>query len=383
MANAKNNGNDLNWDQLTGRERIICDSQNGSVNLAGKRVLVTGAAGFIGGALAKAISLSAPEQLVLLDSSEQGLYEMERSPMRDKEASRTATVLGNICDPYLLPAVFQQYKPQIIFHAAAFKHVPIMERNPFAAIANNALGTYDLAKVVASHGCEQMILVSTDKAADPLSLMGASKRIAEMILLTPQSGLTRRKVVRLGNVLGSPGSVVPIFLDQIASGGAVTVTHADARRYFMTDREAADALVCATSSEFGDGVFIPQLGEPIRILDLAMRLIETRKQELHNTPKILFTALRPGDKLEEVLISQSESWGEETLTNYAENTLRPVVSPVIPAKDLDDAMDDLRSSLQRRDLHDMLRTVLRLVPEYQPSELISAHLNATSVEVNS
>jgi FlaA1/EpsC-like NDP-sugar epimerase len=383
MANANNNGNDLNWDQLTGRGKIVCDSQSGSANLAGKRVLVTGAAGFIGGALAKAISVSAPEQLVLLDASEQGLYEMERSLMRDREASRTATVLGNICDPYLLPALFQQYKPQIVFHAAAFKHVPIMEKNPFAAIANNALGTYDLAKTAASHGCEQMILVSTDKAADPLSLMGASKRIAEMILLAPQSGLARRKVVRLGNVLGSPGSVVPIFLDQIVSGGPVTVTHPNARRYFMTGREAANALLSAASSEFGDGVFVPQLGEPIRILDLAMHLIEACKQEFHNTPQIVITTLRPGDKLEEVLISQRESWGEEAVAKKGENTLRPVVSPGIPAKALDDAMDDLRRSLQRRDFHDMLRTVLRLVPEYQPSELISAHLNATAVGVNS
>jgi FlaA1/EpsC-like NDP-sugar epimerase len=297
--------------------------------------------------------------------------------------SHTVTVLGNICDPYLLPALFQQYKPQIIFHAAAFKHVPILENNPFAAIANNALGTYDLAKTAASQGCEQMILVSTDKAADPLSLMGASKRIAEMILLAPQSGLARRKVVRLGNVLGSPGSVVPIFLDQIISGGPITVTHPNARRYFMTDSEAANALLSAASSEFGDGVFVPQLGEPIRILDLAMHLIETHKQELHNTPETVFTALRPGDKLEEVLISQRESWGEETSTNYEENTLRPVVSPAIPAKDLDNAMDDLRSSLQRRDLRDMLRTVLRLVPEYRPSEVISAQLNATAVGANS
>jgi FlaA1/EpsC-like NDP-sugar epimerase len=382
MANANNNENDLNWDHLTGRVSAVCDLQGVSANLAGKRVLVTGAAGFIGGALAKAISLSAPEQLVLLDASEQGLYEMERSLVRDGEVSHTVTVLGNICDPYLLPALFQQYKPQIIFHAAAFKHVPIMEKNPFAAIANNALGTYDLVKTAASHGCEQMILVSTDKAADPLSLMGASKRIAEMILLAPQNGLARRKVVRLGNVLGSPGSVVPIFLDQIASGGPITVTHPNARRYFMTDREAANALLSATSSEFGDGVFVPQLGEPIRILDLAMRVIETRKHELHNTPEIVFTALRPGDKLEEVLIAQRESWGEETLTNYAENILRRVVSPLIPAKDLDDAMNDLRSSLQPRDLHDMLRTVLRLVPEYQPSEVISAQLNATAVGVN-
>ena len=178
MANANNNGNHLIWDQLTGRVSAVCDSLSVSANLAGKRVLVTGAAGFIGGALAKAVSLSGPEQLVLLDASEQGLYERERSLLRDREASCTAIVLGNICDPYLLPALFQQYKPQIIFHAAAFKHVPIMEKNPFAAIANNALGTYDLAKTAASHGCEQMILVSTDKAADPLNLMGASKRIA-------------------------------------------------------------------------------------------------------------------------------------------------------------------------------------------------------------
>jgi FlaA1/EpsC-like NDP-sugar epimerase len=151
----------------------------------------------------------------------------------------------------------------------------------------------------------------------------------------------------------------------------------------MTDSEAANALLSAASSEFGDGVFVPQLGEPIRILDLAMHLIETHKQELHNTPEIVFTALRPGDKLEEVLISQRESWGEEALTNYAENSLRPVVSPLIPAKDLDDAIDDLRRSLQRRDLRDMLRTVLRLVPEYRPSEVISAQLNATAVGANS
>jgi FlaA1/EpsC-like NDP-sugar epimerase len=249
-----------------------------------------------------------------------------------------------------------------------------MESNPFAVVANNALGTDVLAKAAARYGCEQMVMVSTDKAVDPLSLMGASKRIAELVMLAPQMGAMRRKAVRLGNVLGSSGSVVPLFQRQIARGGPVTVSHPDVRRYFMTITETVDALLFALRPRCPEGLLVPELGDPIRVLDLAKHMITGLKGSWREGEiSIVFTTLRPGDKIEESLISARESYADG-----AEGLLRAVHSPALEADELAAGIELIRQAVMERDLDRLIKQVLRLVPEYQPSVLLREQLHAAA-----
>ena len=367
-------GNNLSWDQLLGSTPArFSPDDDFCANIRGKRVLVTGAAGCIGSALASAIASGHPEQLVLIDASEHGLYELERSWARKPELGRTVTILGSVADRDLISAVFQQYRPQIVFHAAAFKQVPLTERNPFAAIANNAVATYDLTLAAAAYGCEHMVLVSTDKAADPLSIMGASKRIAELAVLTSHPGNTGNRAVRLGNVLGSTGSVVPLFLHQIASAEPLTVTHPDASRYFMVVDEAVAALLAATSPKYPTGLFVPALRPPVRIQDLAARLIAESDPLLRDRARIVFTTLRPGDKIVERLISKRERWEDPAHLAQGYGSLERVISPQIPVANFTAALEELRDAVKSRDMDSMINTILLLVPEYQPSAVIAAH----------
>jgi FlaA1/EpsC-like NDP-sugar epimerase len=372
MENVNNPGNVIDWDRLLGKFPAASPQRNSSANIAGKRVLVTGAAGGIGSALASAIAHCDPGQLVLLDASEHGLYNLEHSMAAHSATSRDEMVLGNAGDRDMLTALLHLYKPQIVFHAAAFKHVPIMERNPFAAVANNALATYDLSLAAAAFGCEQMVLISTDKAADPLSIMGASKRIAELAILSSHHPKTRMKAVRLGNVLGSPGSIVPLFLRQIASREPVTVTHPDASRYFMTVDEVVAALLSAASPAYSAGLYVPGLRRPIRVQDLAKHLIASSNHSTADAPRIVFTALRPGDKLEETLLSRRETWAVLAGSCNEGESLRQVVSPCPPLQEFTAYMDELRDAVQLRDLDRMIEAVLLLVPEYQPSSFIAS-----------
>jgi FlaA1/EpsC-like NDP-sugar epimerase len=369
--------NAFDWHCLIDLPPVCSDLEFASAQLAGKSVLVTGAGGSIGSALTKAIASCSPSRLVLLDTSERGLYEIDRDLLQMESAAGHVSILGSVCDRDLLSSVFEQNLPQVVFHAAAFKHVPLMERNPFAAIANNALGAFLLTQVATSHDTECLVLVSTDKAVDPVSLMGASKRIAELILLALQhtSG-TRMRAVRLGNVLGSQGSVVPLFLEQIARGGPVTVTHSDARRYFITVQQAVHALLSALSPEWMEVILVPALGTQTRVVDLARHLIATfGNPEL--PAQIAFMALRPGDKMEEALISSRETWMADGAGDAHVGGLRPVHSPALALLDLDAAMDELRESLLRRDLGRMMQAVLRLVPEYRPGSLLSGEVERT------
>lgn len=328
--------------------------------LADKRVVITGAGGSLGSALARSIAQSGVRELLLLDASESALYEVHQAICELENPAPLVLLLVSICDAAALSSIFCQYRPEIVFHAAAFKHVPLMESNPFAAMANNALGTRLLAETATAYGCEQMLMVSTDKAADPVSIMGASKRIAELILLSLRQSSTCMKVIRLGNVLGSSGSVVPLFIRQIAHGGPVTVTHPEVRRYLMTMSEALDALFSALFSEDAANLLVPELDSPIRILDLAKFLIGDK-----DAP-IAFTGLRPGDKMEESLISQRESY-----RNLSGSTLRAVQSSVPELEELANGLDDLQSALEQRDLSHLVAAVQRLVPEYQPSAQIN------------
>jgi FlaA1/EpsC-like NDP-sugar epimerase len=243
-----------------------------------------------------------------------------------------------------------------------------MEQNPFAAIENNVLGTHSLAHAAIAHNVEQLILVSTDKAVEPCSMMGASKRIAELILLTVQAS-TRMTAVRLCNVIGSQGSVLPLFLDQIANGEDLTVTHPDVQRHFITLGHAVRSLFEALEVRSASTLLLPDIGPPVRILDLARYLLETHE----SSASIEFTGLRPGDKLSERLLSSHEYLSSRPEPSCS--GLRTIETPTPTVAEFNTALDMLREAIQTRDLHHLVRGVQNLVPEYQPSSLIIAALN--------
>jgi len=279
--------------------------------------------------------------------------------------------LGSVSHPALLNEIFRRYHPQIVYHAAAYKHVPLMEQNPFAAIENNAIGTSRLVKAAADHRTEQLILLSTDKAADPVSIMGASKRIAELVVLTQRSQGSLMKAVRLGNVLGSEGSIAPLFLKQMSSGLPVTVTHPDVRRYFLTTGDAVTVLLQAAHAETPPGILVPDLAEPMRVEALARHLMA----KAHATSTIVFTGLRPGDKMCEALLSARESFA----ANPGEGgPLRLVKSPCLAPAMMTAVLGELEQACQERSLDRLLKAVLRAAPEYQPSALMQTAVEETA-----
>lgn len=323
-----------------------------------KRVLITGAGGSIGSALAHAVAIHRPEQILLLEASEQALYQVDR-----EIAAPHTPILANVCDATALEEVFAQHRPHIVFHSAAFKHVPLMELHPFAALENNATGTFIVTKTAIRHHAEQVILVSTDKAVDPTSIMGASKRIAELIAIALQTPATKIKAVRLGNVYASQGSVVPLFEEQIAKGTAVTVTHPDATRYFVSIDQASALLLFALSEEFPSTFLIPELTNPVHIDQIARSLIQ--HSGFHSP--IVYTGLRPGEKLHEQLLSPTESLLDETPF-----PLHAIRSEQISATEANAVIEELQKAIQNRSLDQLLRTIIKLVPAYTPSEILLA-----------
>jgi FlaA1/EpsC-like NDP-sugar epimerase len=357
------------WESFLRRPPLVLDRATAASSLAGKRILVTGAGGWIGSALTKAIAGFVPGHLVLLEAAERNLYEIDAAVQRLPGSIRPTSVLGSVADRVVVEDIFCRFRPQTIYHAAAFKHVPLMEQNPFAAIENNTIGTSLLAQAAVKHHAEQLILVSTDKAVDPISAMGASKRIAELILLAERETSTRMKAVRLGNVFGSEGGIVPLFRRQLRSGGPVTVTHPDARRYFLTTEDAVTLLLLASSAETAQGILVPELGEPVPVQAVARHLIASVQGS--GQPAIVFTQLRPGDKICEALLS-----GRESYVADAGSLLHSVASPALSAAVLDDVLTQLQQACQSRSLKRLLAAVMRAVPEYQPSALIQGALAA-------
>ncbi len=324
-------------------------------DLSGRCILVTGAGGFIGSELVRILARSGAERIVLLEISEQALFDISTEMTRLGQDVCTIPVLGSVCDSSVLHAIFDEYRPEVVLHAAALKHVPLMERNPFAAIATNSVGTWLLARTAAEFLTRQMILISTDKAVAPHSIMGASKRIAELAMLAyPQFA-----VLRLVNVIGSPGSVAPIFVEQIARGGPVTVTDPAAQRFFMTLAEVMGLLSEAVRTESARGILVPDPGEPLLIAELARRMIVAGG----SSASIVFTGPRPGDKLEESLISVDEYYDSS-----ATASLRRIHSPS-PAN-LDASIHALQSAIAARDLPLLLNLVKELVRGYRPSTLL-------------
>jgi FlaA1/EpsC-like NDP-sugar epimerase len=297
-------------EDLLGREPVEVDLASISGYLAREVVLVTGAGGSIGSELCRQIARIGPAKLVLLDSGEPGLFEIERELVRDRGFLAAAAVVGDVKDPVKLRQVFDKYRPGVVFHAAAYKHVAMLEANPLEAVRNNTLGTRVLADAAVEYGAKRFVLVSTDKAANPKTVMGQSKALAEWIVETwghRADVATRFVAVRFGNVLGSSGSVVPIFRRQIARGGPVTVTHPEMTRYFMTIPEAVQLVVQAGAIGGRGQVYVLDMGEPVRIVDLAENMIRLSGKEPRSEIAIEFIGPAPGEKLHEVLVSDGEA----------------------------------------------------------------------------
>ncbi len=326
----------------------------------GKCVLITGAGGSIGSALAKAVAGAGVRQLILLDTSETSLFELQGEIAGIFENVPLEVVLGSAGDAGLLDSLFRRHRVDVIYHTAAWKQVALLEGNPFAAVKNNSIGTYTLAQAAIRGGVPQLVLVSTDKAVNPRGIMGASKRVAELAVASLSSAACRMKAIRLCNVIGSSGSVVPIFLRQIEQRKPVTVTDPGVSRWFLTIRQTMDAiLACGASSQAGK-ILLPPVGLPVRIVDLARFLIRAAGNGWPG--ELVYIGLRPGEKLTEELIFESERKVE------MEGCLTVLETPTLLAGELSALIGELGDRIQLGDLPGMLGAIRSVIPEYEPGD---------------
>ena len=305
---------DVDIQDLLGRDSVKVDMTQIASYLKGKTVLVTGGGGSIGSELCRQIARYEPKQLIIFDIYENNAYDIQQELKRNLPWLNLVTLIGSVRDTERVNSVFEEYRPEIVFHAAAHKHVPLMEDSPNEAIKNNVFGTYHVAKAASDYGVRTFVMISTDKAVNPTNVMGASKRICEMIIQTMANhSETKFVAVRFGNVLGSNGSVIPLFKKQIAEGGPVTVTHPDIIRYFMTIPEAVSLVLQAGVYAHRGEIFVLDMGEPVRIDDLARNLIRLSGFEPDVDIRIQYTGLRPGEKLYEEMLMNEE--GLQTTDN--------------------------------------------------------------------
>jgi len=297
---------DIKVEDLLKREQVSLDMHLVKSEIESKTVLITGAGGSIGSELARQIFVFKPAKLILLDNAETPLYQIDIELKSKDGETEVIPCIGDIRSRRGLERIFKQYKPQFVYHAAAYKHVPMMEMSPLDAINNNIIGTFKLASVASRHQVSKFVLISTDKAVRPSSIMGTTKRIAEMVVQSMNGNGTRFVVVRFGNVLGSNGSVVPLFQKQIASGGPVTITHPEVTRFFMTIPEAVMLVLQAGSIGKGGELFLLDMGEPIKIADLARNMIRLAGLVPDRDIIIEYIGLRPGEKLYEELLIEGE-----------------------------------------------------------------------------
>jgi FlaA1/EpsC-like NDP-sugar epimerase len=356
---------------LIGRETVKLDEDLIGSYLSGRDVLVTGAGGSIGSELCRQICRFDPKTIILFERSESPLYEIDLELRRDCHGPTIVPVLGDIRDKDHLRKVFESMRPQSVFHAAAYKHVPMLEIQPWNALDNNITGTLNLVDVAHEFGAERFVLVSTDKAVRSANVMGATKRIAEMIALNRngcEASRTRFMAVRFGNVIGSVGSVAPLFKNQIESGGPVTVTHPDVTRYFMTIREASQLILQAGAMGEGGEIFILDMGTPVKIVDMARDLIRLSGFEPDVDIKIEFIGLRPGEKLYEELITDDEN---------AQPTPHPKILMIRGSScDLDllnEKIQDLSSLVQSQDPLRIRSKLREIVPDYTPTDSNGAY----------
>jgi len=350
-------------EDLLQRNKIVLDNVNISGSVEGKTVLVTGAAGSIGSEIARQLSFYNLKNLILIDHAESPLYDIEQEL---KENCRTKKTINPICevanvkDRYRMDTIFDNYRPDIVYHAAAYKHVPIIEKSPYEGIFVNVFGTRIVADTALRYGVERFVMVSTDKAVNPTNVMGATKRVAELYTQSlNELGKTKFIATRFGNVLGSNGSVVPLFRKQIENGGPITVTHEEITRYFMTIPEACNLVLEAGAMGQGGEVFVFDMGEPVKILDMAKKMVNLSGLELNTDIAIEFTGLRPGEKLYEELLASSEN----TLPTHHPKIMVAKVE-TYSNKAIKEHLDILTEIMIDGDVVGMVRKVKTIVPEY-------------------
>ena len=366
---------DVNYEDLLGRSPVQLDMGEIRGYIDGRTVLITGCGGSIGAELCRQIVRFQPQTLILLDASESNLFHIELELRNKLHFDRCRAVLGFVQNEKLMTSVFRKYHPQVVFHAAAYKHVPMLEKNPWEAVFNNIIGSRVLMEVARREGAERFVLVSTDKAVRPTNVMGASKRVTELLLQTFQDGATRFMAVRFGNVVGSSGSVIPVFRSQIEQGGPVTVTHPEVRRFFMTIPEAAQLILQAGALGEGGEIFLLKMGTPVKILDMARDLIRLSGREPDKDVQIAFTGLRDGEKLYEELITEGEgivpTKHEKIMVLRADDRNDLSLSPRELSAFLDVRLRELHLAADRFDAPAIKRKLQEIVPEYTPSPLPS------------
>lgn len=363
----------VDYQDLLGRGEIDLDEAGLAAVITDKVVLVTGCGGSIGSELCRQLVRFAPARLVLVDASEYNLYAIAGELSAERGFSRIARVLGSVADEALMERVLMEHAPSLVLHAAAYKHVPMLEACPWAAVGNNILGTRTLMRAAARHGVARFVLVSTDKAVRPSSVMGASKRVTERLMASmtatgasagARADGTRFMAVRFGNVVGSSGSVVPLFRRQIERGGPVTVTHPDMTRYFMSIAEACQLILQAGAMGRGGEIFLLEMGEPVRIVDLARDLIRLCGREPGVDVEITFTGPRPGEKLREELLCAGEN-----VLRTAHDKIRILgeaasPDPAAAARELDALVDAIGEAAIRQDATAIRALLHRLVPDF-------------------
>ncbi|MDD5344641.1 MAG: nucleoside-diphosphate sugar epimerase/dehydratase, partial [Smithella sp.] len=363
---------DISYEDLLGRPPVKLDITGISGYLHNKTVLITGCGGSIGSELCRQVIKYQPNYLVLLDASEMNLFNIQMELQNENNFHQCEAILGQVQNELLMEDIFKKYKPQIVFHAAAYKHVPMLERNPWEAVFNNIIGSRIAMEMSIKYQVERFVLVSTDKAVRPINVMGASKRVTELIMQSLQGKSTLLMAVRFGNVIGSSGSVIPVFRRQIEKGGPVTVTHPEVNRYFMTIPESTQLVLQAAAMGRGGEIFILKMGTPVRIADMARDLIRLSGKEPDVDIKITYTGLRDGEKLYEELITE----GEDILPTGHEKIM------VLRSNDHANGLNHLQSIRQKlnEDIEELVKYSLdhnagtikkklrEIVPEYIPQE---------------
>ena len=354
---------DVQVEDLLGREPVRVDLAEVAAYLTGKRILITGAGGSIGSELCRQVAKFNPDSLIMLGRGENSIYEIGVEMEENFPKLKMYQVIADIRDRQNIKKVFDQFRPHVVFHAAAHKHVPLMEDWPDEAFKNNVLGTRNVALESHEHRCEHFVLISTDKAIKPSSVMGATKRVAEMIIRNlSEKSATKFVAVRFGNVLGSRGSVVPLFKHQIERGGPITITHPDMKRYFMTIPEAAQLVIQAGAMGNGGEVFVLDMGEPVRIVELAENLIRLSGLTPGKDIQIAFTGARAGEKLFEQLLSSEEG---STATKHARIFVASLPNNIPP--DFLDYLDHMSEQCHTGDF-DCKTILASLVSDYYQYE---------------
>jgi FlaA1/EpsC-like NDP-sugar epimerase len=353
---------EVRLEDLLKREEVILNRQKIGTYITGKTVLITGAGGSIGSELCRQVARFSPRELILFEKAENSLFYIDMELRHFFKDLKKNAVIGDICDRKRVEEVFSKYKPHTVFHAAAHKHVPLMEANPIEAIKNNCLGTKVLAEESINFGVQRFIMLSTDKAVEPTSVMGASKRVAEVYLSTlSNKHNTKFMAVRFGNVIGSEGSVVPTFKKIIERGGPVPITHPDIKRYFMTIPEAAGLVLEAGYMGEGGEIFILEMGKQIKIVDLANDLIRLSGLEPNKDIEIVFTGLRPGEKMYEALVADNER-----LLKTSHGKIMIVETEIKCKRNILQELEDLKKMVGDANLDTIINKLKEIVPSYNP-----------------